>query len=303
MILDPTESHLQLLHHGDIIGGNWSNPTKKLVAILGTDWDAKPVQLAMKSIKNIKEMSYSFDDLVDILTPDDLEYLYKNVIPTPNFLTKIFVNLKSTEPLRVAKAFIESVLDQEGKTSKEKPSGEASTTNGYTDGLSTTSGISGVNTDKFLLSDEDILYAVQFCQLCSMGKIPPVTYSLVSDPDVTSWFKAPQLSRKEAGYSNKCTNPSTPNSDDESESNSPENKISKKDHCLINTMLKLHDTMDKTSKTREEKEPGFNRLEAHRKLLILNASAIPPYTTAASSPTEFYQTFLAKKSQLKPKTC
>jgi hypothetical protein len=36
-------------------------------------------------------------------------------------------------------------------------------------------------------------------------------------------------------------------------------------------------------------------------MLILNASAVPHYSTAASSPTEFYMTFLSKKSQFKAK--
>jgi len=66
-------------------------------------------------------------------------------------------------------------------------------------------------------------------------------------------------------------------------------------------MIKLHDTMDKSSKNKEDKEPGFKRLESHRKNLILNASAVPPFTKAASSPTEFYTAFLAKKSQFKAK--
>jgi len=66
-------------------------------------------------------------------------------------------------------------------------------------------------------------------------------------------------------------------------------------------MIILHDTMDKNSKTREEKDPGFDRLESHRQRLILNASAIPPFDTVATTPTEFYLSFLAKKSQFKAK--
>jgi hypothetical protein len=66
-------------------------------------------------------------------------------------------------------------------------------------------------------------------------------------------------------------------------------------------MIKLHDTMDKTTKNKEEKDPGFNRLEDHRKKLMLNASAIPRFEVEASSPTEFYLSFLAKKSQFKAK--
>ncbi|MFN9983583.1 MAG: hypothetical protein ACK53Y_26900, partial [bacterium] len=65
----------------------------------------------------------------------------------------------------------------------------------------------------------------------------------------------------------------------------------KKDHYLINTMIKLHDTMDKSLKRKEEKEPGFNCLESHHKKLILNASALPPFTKAADNPTKFYTSF------------
>jgi hypothetical protein len=99
----------------------------------------------------------------------------------------------------------------------------------------------------------------------------------------------------------KRRNPSTPDSDSDSDVSSPNNKVSKKDHYLINTMRKLHDTMDKTSKSKEEKKPGFKRLETHRKNLILNASAIPPFSKAATNPTEFFTAFLAKKSQFKAK--
>ena len=111
----------------------------------------------------------------------------------------------------------------------------------------------------------------------------------------------PSIQSRQELIINKRLNPSTPDSDSDSQVSSPENKISKKDPYFINTMKKLHDTMDKSSKSKEDKEPGFKWLEAHRKKLILNASATPPFTTAAENPTEFYQAFLAKKSQFKAK--
>jgi hypothetical protein len=52
---------------------------------------------------------------------------------------------------------------------------------------------------------------------------------------------------------------------------------------------------------KEEKEPGFKKLEPHKKKFILNASAVPPYNSQASEPTKFYSQFLAKKSQFKAK--
>jgi hypothetical protein len=66
-------------------------------------------------------------------------------------------------------------------------------------------------------------------------------------------------------------------------------------------MLKINDAMDKNYKEKSDKEPGFSRLEEHRKNLILNTSAVPPYDNPASQPTEFFMTFLAKKSQFKAK--
>ncbi len=70
-------------------------------------------------------------------------------------------------------------------------------------------------------------------------------------------------------------------------------------------MLKISDTLDnnmlRTSKDRDEKEPGFARLEHHKKSMILNASAVPPFEFPAETPTEFYASFLSKKSQLTAK--
>jgi hypothetical protein len=54
-------------------------------------------------------------------------------------------------------------------------------------------------------------------------------------------------------------------------------------------------------KERDEKEPGFARREQHKKNMILNPSATPPFKVQAKSPTNFYSSFLSKKSQLKVK--
>jgi hypothetical protein len=63
LFLDPSKMHLQVFHHGTVIVGNWNSPTKQAVAILGMDPQAKLVQIIQKSIKNIKEKSFSFKDL------------------------------------------------------------------------------------------------------------------------------------------------------------------------------------------------------------------------------------------------
>ncbi len=55
------------------------------------------------------------------------------------------------------------------------------------------------------------------------------------------------------------------------------------------------------SKEKDEKETGFHKLEPHKQQLILNASSPHPFDDQATSPTEFYFDFLAKKSQFKAK--
>jgi hypothetical protein len=75
----------------------------------------------------------------------------------------------------------------------------------------------------------------------------------------------------------------------------------RKDDYLISAMIKLHETMDKNAKNKEDEDPGFCRLESNRKKLILYASAVPPFDSEASNPTECYTSFLSNKSQFKAK--
>jgi hypothetical protein len=200
LILDPTKTNLQLLHHGHRLGGNWNSPMKKLVSILGWDSEAKVVQIIQKSIKNIKEKSFGFDELranvgdeerFTELDAPDVDFLFKYIHPIPNFLTKIFIQLDATTPFNVAKAIIKRMSE----TSTLDTSIDALTTD-----FETHLGIPKENDNKFTpseskkgdnehLSDnllpllvEDTLYMIQFCHLCALGKISPVLYSLSGDP-------------------------------------------------------------------------------------------------------------------------
>jgi hypothetical protein len=149
-------------------------------------------------------------------------------------------------------------------------------------------------------AQENLLHVVQFCYLCLKGKISLVLYSLSSNKEIDNWHQALPLmsSHKQINHH---PNYKTNESNSKACIQSPKKKISRKDNYLINTMIKLHDTIDKNSKNKEEKDPGFTRLELHRKKLILNGSAVPPFDTEAPTPTEFYQSFLLKKSQFKAK--
>jgi len=118
--LDPTESHLQLFHYSQIIGGSWTSPDKKLVAVLGFDSDAKPIQLVTKSIKDFKLKSFSTDEIAKTMDDDNklknlknarVDFSYKNIIVLPYILTKVFISLESTDPITVARAFFQIMFD------------------------------------------------------------------------------------------------------------------------------------------------------------------------------------------------
>ncbi len=136
--------------------------------------------------------------------------------------------------------------------------------------------------------------------------MPPVLYSLASSPATQNWFSTLSLSCLPVPCHGPKHTSSTDSADfDSGNIPSPDQKMSRKDHYIIHTMMKLHDTMDqnnlKQTLEKEEKEPGFNRLEPHLKNLILNASAPAPFDVQAPKPTEFYMKFLSKKSQFKAK--
>jgi len=327
LFLDPSEKYMQLFHHGHVLGGNWSSPEKKLIAVLGFDKDAKPVQIVSKSVKNIKEKSFSRDELWDAQADEDAfkkladpteDFHFKNILPIPNILTQAFIQLNSTSPFEVAKAFIEKVTKKDSETSIQDTSlvtddieeidgdnssdPKADQADPMLDSEKNDSMAHESREDVSEITPDDILHVVQFCHLCALQKIPPVLYSFSPDVEINEWFNSLPVTRvRDQGINKRPISFKEDEKDADSEVSSPENKISKKDHYLINTMIKLHDSMDKSSKMKEEKEPGFKRLESHRKQLILNASAVPPFSSAAKAPTEFYQAFLSKKSQFKAK--
>jgi hypothetical protein len=128
--LDPTESSIQLFHHGHMIGGRWSSPNKTLASILGVDDSARPIQIILKSIRMAKTKAISLseligdnesmkklDDLKQIIGDDESmknlddlkqtksEFHFMNILPNPNLLTKAYLSLKYFDPQSVAQAF------------------------------------------------------------------------------------------------------------------------------------------------------------------------------------------------------
>jgi hypothetical protein len=118
--LDPSESFLKLFHQGVVFGGSWSSPPKRLVSIVGFDDLAKPIEIVIKLIKDVKQKSITMEELAVRL--ESLEnfknlrnaksdFYYKNIIPIPILLTRTFINLPFTDPYLVAKAFFEQIDD------------------------------------------------------------------------------------------------------------------------------------------------------------------------------------------------
>lgn len=118
--LDPNEEQLQLFHHPTILGGSWQAKDEKLVAILGFDADASPVLISLKSVKEVKGKTFSLDQLAAAADNKDsfmalksprMEFYYRNIVPLPRLLTKVFLELQETDPITAALAFFHAMYE------------------------------------------------------------------------------------------------------------------------------------------------------------------------------------------------
>jgi hypothetical protein len=145
-------------------------------------------------------------------------------------------------------------------------------------------------------------HVIQFCFLCFKGKVTPVHFSTPRSIEISKCFTSQKASMNLLNTipRKQSTNLRPVNDTSDTDTSSLNMKISRKDQHLIHTMLKINETINrntlKASKDQEEKEPGYHRLEQHKKNFILNASAVPQYGEQATSLTKFYLKFLAKKS-------
>lgn len=76
------------------------------------------MQIVGKSVKDIKQKSFSYQDFADNLDSREkfehlkspkVEFHYKSIIPIPSFKIKAFINLLSFNPYLVAKAFFDEM--------------------------------------------------------------------------------------------------------------------------------------------------------------------------------------------------
>jgi hypothetical protein len=95
--LNPSESEMQPFHHRTILGGSWSDPEKHLIAILVSDSYAKPIQILPKFIKDVKVKTHSVDEFISSRSNEEefmtlknpkTDFMYKNIIPLPNLLSR-----------------------------------------------------------------------------------------------------------------------------------------------------------------------------------------------------------------------
>ncbi len=330
--MDASEEKLQLFHSVSIIGGSWTDDKVRLVGALGSADKIVPIQIMTNSIKEIKGKSHSFNQLVTKIKlneswePDrtaKTDFHNFNMLPIPALLSQVFLSMENLDPLSVASAFFQAMYvfdnDDDDYFNNEYDHEETSAP----DSKSVTSPKENTE-DEEVVQDEDgyaklindevgqrsmknsfseeFSHIIQFCQLCAWKKVPPVLYTLIEKKTVQPWLSSVHLTMgiNRSKILKRCkSNESSPQEHDKC------NKLSRKDEQMINTMIKLHECFDtsmtRSIKDKEEKEPGFNRLEAHKKQLILNASAVSPYDTKASEPSEFFKTFLQKKTQFKAK--
>jgi len=120
LFLDSSKTKLQLFHHSTTIGGSWDNPNKKFITFVDFDFNANPVLVVSKLIKEVKMKSHSYhefalccdstDDFNQLRNPKEY-FHFKNIVPLPTILVKTFLELPSTEPDQVAIAFYKTIFN------------------------------------------------------------------------------------------------------------------------------------------------------------------------------------------------
>jgi hypothetical protein len=139
-------------------------------------------------------------------------------------------------------AFLKTLLTYDTVIDNEPDSqANASNTDIVDDATSTNFSITNNSTkqsaEKFI---PNFIHVIQFCQLCSKGKITPVHYKIVSTDEVDKWFHYVLSScNLDARRQLKRPIPLDTNHDDSDDDLiSPNHKASKMDRHLLNTILK-----------------------------------------------------------------
>jgi hypothetical protein len=261
ILLDPSETEIQLFHHSTTLGGSLTDPDKQLIIILHLDEYPKPIQILPKFIKDLKLKSHSANEFNTATIDNDgfnslkkpkIDFIYKNLIPIPNILTNAYLSSKNTDRISIASVFFETMsaydktleidlldrtsqdfIDKENISVIDSPPdssiGLASSANKNTTRTSS-------NSPKFL---ENFIHVVQFCHLCSKGKMPAIHYKLTTSPEIMKWFLY-MMASCGLNYNNKSKKQFGLDNEDSvfKAISSLDCKVSRTDHHLLKTILK-----------------------------------------------------------------
>jgi len=265
--VDPTETFLQLIHHCHVIGGSWANPLKTSVGIRGTDKNAKPIQLILKSVKTVKTKMDSLEELMSGETANDqnkksakVDLIFRNILPIPHVLTKDYLKADSFASDNVAQSFYLAMKTFDAKETEnfnqvldkppalEEENQENSNTLAEDEKSTSLDKASKDLAPKGLL--QEFVHILQFCQLAYKKKIPPISYSVDTTTVIDVCFQGISFTNLKfssiRGKRQQQRDEDSSVSDDDI--SSPEHKISKKDRVFLITMMKVNEAMDKTTK-------------------------------------------------------
>jgi len=123
---DSDGENLSLFHNPGVIGGNWIQEETKLVALLGFTDKAITVKIQEASMGNIKLKVPSLGDIIqavvskkplkDITNLSEL-FNYKNFVPIPIKLVRVFLSLSKFDPDSIAQAFLAALVSNSTETS------------------------------------------------------------------------------------------------------------------------------------------------------------------------------------------
>jgi hypothetical protein len=134
-----------------------------------------------------------------------------------------------------------------------------------------------------------------------VGKIEPIVYTILSSSDITTWHDSLEilhLLRDTTSTMSRMISDSVRSTSVDEDDLTVESNISLKDHHMIHTLLKISENLDQNTlriaKESEDKAKGFNKLERHKRLLILNDTENDSSEDSPFEPTEFCKAFLFK---------
>ncbi len=169
---------------------------KQKISRLQDIQDATTTRMPFQNVKGLKEI-----------------FMYKNVIPVPHALVKSFLELNSHDPTSVAQAFFDTINNNHWQEVPQLESENMSTPSNYSNDYESSK---EDNNERMSMNDDSVTpitrpshtasppdndqnqselstwlqefsHVLQFCYLCSMGKIEPIIYTIQTSQDIIDW--------------------------------------------------------------------------------------------------------------------